>query len=92
MAGGIGTNHLGVNLSYTKFLFITPRGEDEATLAKLRAVAATVARGYFNDFEAQGGRDGASQDTVQFLQTQIKEQGLDLKVSDVPAKVQELTK
>jgi hypothetical protein len=67
MAGGIGTNHLGVNLSYTKFLFITPRGEDEATLAKLRAVAATVARGYFNDFEAQGGRDGASQDTVQFL-------------------------
>ena len=32
------------------------------------------------------------QDTVQFLQTQIKEQGLDLKVSDVPAKLQELTK
>jgi phospholipid/cholesterol/gamma-HCH transport system substrate-binding protein len=32
------------------------------------------------------------QDTVQFLQTQVKEQGLDLKVSDVPAKLQELTK
>jgi phospholipid/cholesterol/gamma-HCH transport system substrate-binding protein len=31
-------------------------------------------------------------DTVQFLQTQIKQQGLDLKVSDVPAKLQELTK
>jgi virulence factor Mce-like protein len=31
-------------------------------------------------------------DTVQYLQTQIKEQGLDLKVSDVPAKLRELTK
>jgi phospholipid/cholesterol/gamma-HCH transport system substrate-binding protein len=31
-------------------------------------------------------------DTVEFLQTQIKEQGLDLKVSDVPAKLQELRK
>ena len=31
-------------------------------------------------------------DTVRFLQTQIKEQGLDLKVSDVPAKLQELRK
>lgn len=67
MNGGIGSNHLGVNLSYTKFLFITPRGDDEATLAKLRGVATTVARGYFNDFEAQGARDGSSQDTIQFL-------------------------
>jgi len=32
------------------------------------------------------------QDTVDFLRTQIKEQGLDLKVSDVPAKLQELTR
>ncbi|MFL5980555.1 MAG: hypothetical protein ACJ74R_02455, partial [Gaiellaceae bacterium] len=31
-------------------------------------------------------------DAVEFLQTQIKEQGLDLKVSDVPAKLRELTK
>jgi phospholipid/cholesterol/gamma-HCH transport system substrate-binding protein len=31
-------------------------------------------------------------DAVKFLQTQIKEQGLDLKVSDVPAKLRELTK
>jgi phospholipid/cholesterol/gamma-HCH transport system substrate-binding protein len=30
--------------------------------------------------------------TVEFLRTQIREQGLDLKVSDVPAKVQELTR
>ena len=32
------------------------------------------------------------QDTVEFLQTQIKQQGLDLEVSDVPAKLTELTK
>jgi phospholipid/cholesterol/gamma-HCH transport system substrate-binding protein len=31
-------------------------------------------------------------DTVRYLQSQIKEQGLDLKVSDVPAKLRELTK
>jgi hypothetical protein len=32
------------------------------------------------------------QDTVDFLRTEIRQQGLDLKVSDVPAKLQELTK
>jgi hypothetical protein len=32
------------------------------------------------------------QDTVDFLRTEIKQQGLDLRVSDVPAKLQELTK
>jgi phospholipid/cholesterol/gamma-HCH transport system substrate-binding protein len=32
------------------------------------------------------------EDTVKFLQTQITQQGLDLKVSDVPAKLKELTK
>jgi phospholipid/cholesterol/gamma-HCH transport system substrate-binding protein len=32
------------------------------------------------------------QDTVDFLQTQIKHEGLDLEVSDVPARLRELTK
>jgi phospholipid/cholesterol/gamma-HCH transport system substrate-binding protein len=32
------------------------------------------------------------QDAVDFLRTQIKNQGLDLKVSDVPAKLEELTR
>ncbi len=32
------------------------------------------------------------QDTVDFLRTEIRQQGLDLKVSDVPARLQELTK
>jgi hypothetical protein len=32
------------------------------------------------------------EDTVGFLRTQIKEQGLDLRVSDVPAKLRELSK
>jgi hypothetical protein len=67
MTGTNGTNHLGVNLAFTKFLFITPRRDDEGTLAKLRAAAAAVARAYFNDFEAEGARDAAPQDTVQFL-------------------------
>jgi phospholipid/cholesterol/gamma-HCH transport system substrate-binding protein len=31
-------------------------------------------------------------DTVDFLRTQIRQQGLDLKVSDVPARLQELTR
>ena len=32
------------------------------------------------------------EDTVDFLRTEIRQQGLDLKVSDVPARLQELTK
>lgn len=67
MIGGNGPNHLGVNLGYTKFLFITPRRDDESTMGKLRAVAASVARGYFNDFEAEGTREGSAQDSIQFL-------------------------
>jgi hypothetical protein len=32
------------------------------------------------------------EDTVDFLRTEIRQQGLDLKVSDVPARLQELTR
>ena len=66
-SGSNGTNHLGVNLAYTKFLFISPQCDDEATKGKLRAAAATISRAYFNDFEADGARDAAPQDSVQFL-------------------------
>jgi len=59
-------NHLGVNVAYTKFFFVTPRRDDEATRAKLRVAAGTVGRGFFNDFDAEG-RDTPPHETIQFL-------------------------
>jgi hypothetical protein len=67
MIGSSGTNHLGVNLAYTKFIFVTPAREDEATTARVRAAGAAAARGYFNDFEGNGSSDSAPQDSIQFL-------------------------
>jgi len=63
---GFAGNHLGVNLAYTKFFFVTPGRDDEATRAKLRTAGGIVARGFFNDFEAEG-RDAAPHETIQFL-------------------------
>jgi len=63
---GFAGNHLGVNLAYTKFFFVTPGRDDEATRVKLRAAGATVGRGFFNDFEAEG-RDAPPHETIQFL-------------------------
>jgi hypothetical protein len=60
------TNHLGVNLAFTKFLFVTPAQDDDAARTKLRAVGGVVSRGFFNDFEAEG-RDAAPHETIQFL-------------------------
>jgi hypothetical protein len=59
-------SHLGVNLAFTKFIFVTPARDDDAARARLRAAGAIVARGFFNDFEAEG-RDGPPQETIQFL-------------------------
>ena len=63
---GISGNHLGVNLAYTKFFFVTPSSDDETTKGKLRAAGSIVARGFFNDFEAEG-RDAPPHETIQFL-------------------------
>jgi hypothetical protein len=63
---GFAGNHLGVNMAYTKFFFVTPARDDEATRAKLRAAAGTVARGFFNDFDAEG-RDTPPHETIQFM-------------------------
>jgi len=63
---GVAGNHLGANLAYTKFFFVTPGKDDEVTRAKLRAAAGIVARGFFNDFEAEG-RDSPPHETIQFL-------------------------
>jgi hypothetical protein len=65
MSGSPASNHVGVNLAFTKFLFIIPASDDDAARTRLRGVATVVARGFFNDFEAEGGRD--SHETIQFL-------------------------
>lgn len=67
MNGTNGTNHLGVNLAYTKFLFVTPSADDDAARTRLRGVGGIVARGFFNDFEAEGARDTTPHETIQFL-------------------------
>jgi hypothetical protein len=60
-------NAAGVNLGFTKFLFIVPRREDDAMVSRLRAAGGIVARGFFNDFDADGSRDGQPHETIQFL-------------------------
>lgn len=63
----VGANHLGVNLAYTKFLFILPRADDDAAGTRLRNAGAVIARGFFNDFDADGSRDVQPHETIQFL-------------------------
>ncbi len=60
-------NSNGVNLSYTKFIFVVPRREDDAIGTRLRTAGGTVARGFFNDFDADGARDSQSHETIQFF-------------------------
>jgi len=59
--------HLGVNLSFTKFLFVSPRRDDEGDQAKLRQAGACLARGFFNDFDAETSHDAPPHETIQFL-------------------------
>lgn len=61
-----GTHQAGVNLAFTKFLFVTPARDDDAARTRLRGVGGIVARGFFNDFEAEG-RDLPPHETIQFL-------------------------
>jgi hypothetical protein len=62
-------NHVGVNLSYTKFLFVMVR-DDEAIGARLRTAGASIARGFFNDFDADGSREGQAHETIQFFSSE----------------------
>ena len=62
-----GSSAAGTNLSFTKFLFIIPRREDEATLAKLRAAGSQMSRGYYNDYDVDGTRESQPRETIQFL-------------------------
>lgn len=67
MNGTNGTNQLGANLAFAKFLFITPSRDDDAARTRLRSAGAIIARGFFNDFEAEGGRDTSPHETIQFM-------------------------
>ena len=60
-------NHLGANLSFTKFLFIVPRASDDAAGTRLRGIGGLISRGFFNDFDADGARDTQPHETIQFL-------------------------
>ena len=51
----------------TRFIFIVPREAGEAFLTRLRAAGAALARGFFNDFDADGTRESQPQETIQFL-------------------------
>jgi chlorite dismutase len=53
--------------AFTRFLFIVAREHDDAFLARLRSAGSVVARGFFNDYDADGTRDQQPQETVQFL-------------------------
>lgn len=59
-------NHVGVNLIYTKFLFVIVR-DDEAIGTRLRTAGGSIARGFFNDFDADGTRDIQAHETIQFF-------------------------
>lgn len=63
-------NHLGVNLAFTKFLFVVQRRDDLAGTAKVRAAGATVTRGFFNDYDADGTREIQPHETIQFYLAQ----------------------
>ena len=62
-----GANSAGANLSFTKFLFIVPRRDDEAALVKLRTAGGLISRGFFNDYDADGSRESQPHETIQFL-------------------------
>ena len=63
----VGSNHLGVNLSFIKFLFVSPARDEDAARTRMRAAADVVGRGFFNDFEAPEGREAPPQETIQFF-------------------------
>ena len=65
----------GANLSFTKFLFIVPNQDDAGTVAKIRAAGASISRGFFNDYDADGAREPQPQETVQFLQADAVREG-----------------
>jgi hypothetical protein len=70
---GASNNHLGHNLAFTKFMFVSPSADDDAARTRMRTAAGIVQRGFFNDFEAEA-RDSSPQETIHFF---MNEQGRD---------------
>ena len=70
-------NHLGVNQSFTKFMFITPAATDEASRARVRAAGSAISRGFFNDFGADGARTTQVFESIQFLTSNGRNAGWD---------------
>lgn len=64
---GNSNNQLGVNLAFTKFLFVTIRRSDDTAQARVRAAGSVLARSFFNDFDIDGSREPQPLETVQFL-------------------------
>lgn len=62
-----GGNHLGVNLAFTKFLFVRPAKDDDGARARLLAAAGILGRGFFNDFDSTEGREAPPTETIQFF-------------------------
>ena len=67
MANGSGFSDPSVNITFTKFLFIVSPLDDEAARTHVRTAGGLIARGFFNDFDADGSRDPQSRETIQFL-------------------------
>jgi len=76
-SGGCGQGHgngngnsaaVTANLAFTKFLFVIARADDDAHGARLRTAGGNIARGFFNDFDIDDGRDTQAQrfETIQF--------------------------
>ena len=56
-----------VNVTFTKFLFIIPARDDDAARTRMRIAGGLIARGFFNDFDADGSREAQPTETIQFL-------------------------
>jgi hypothetical protein len=56
------------NLAFTKFLFVIARADDDAHGARLRTAGGNIARGFFNDYDIDDGRETQAQrfETIQF--------------------------
>lgn len=52
--------------AFTRFIFVVPREDDDTFRSRLRAAGAALARGFFNDFDAEAGRE-VPQEAIQFL-------------------------
>ena len=71
------THHLGVNLSFTTFLFVTLRQDDSAARRSVQKAGSSIGRGFFNDFDTNGARDAQGLETIQFLVAERVREGDD---------------